>query len=456
MAQLIELLAERGAIRIGDDMFDCDAHSDGSIEVGGHTVRPITLAERHHAVSAMSPADGDTSGSSGARSERLAVLIGDVALAPPGQPYIVGAPGGPDVSLRRVLDAIALYLAGAMKTGSLMHTMVLATRSMGSESGASTPARVADEVADALADALRGGAAAPASSTSEGAGWTTIAYGAPADPRTPDDIDAGGLDARAVRHLLAARLLARAETPFDAELAAELIAQPTAVGSTDEPHAPITASASSDGPTNNRGGKRRVDRWGSAVVDPWGPGESAAARTVSAGPGAPAPSPPPSTFEAAQSARWPVASGGFNASEVTSGVQPGPDAAPSMHHDLIPAHSGRSVQPVAPGAVHGRDRAASLAPLLALASESDALRRAALAADPHGPAARPASGRSLARSGPQPTSPGVAPDATARARGGTIAADVTATSAAASPERSGLDMTAAALHRAADLRGVPR
>jgi hypothetical protein len=194
---LVEVLAD--AVQVGTTRYPGGPTPEGGLTAAGHAVRPVTLAERERVLAFVGGIGGERPA---ARARRLAQLLGEHACP---------SAAGLDPTLRAALDALALHLAGAALDGPLVRTTVLLRRFVGQ--GAETMGALA---ADRLAEQLGARLAA------DDGGWTTISFAPSAGP--PAETSA------AVRDQLAARLLARAALPLEDGVVAALLGDPVPTG----------------------------------------------------------------------------------------------------------------------------------------------------------------------------------------------------------------------------------
>lgn len=476
MGGAVELVAG-GEVRVGDARFPGEVLPDGRVVVLGVVLRRLGLAERDRLVRLVA---GLVPGPDDART--LAGLVLAAASAP-GRPLPAGGPS------RAAVEAVALHLAGAALDGSLARTRLLAARSAGAAAD-DLPAADADALAAGLADAVV-----------DDDGWTRLVLdGAVERGGTPGD----------VRDRLAGALLARAAEPLEPALARALLLAPgadvpdDAAGtggwgtgpstSADDAwsHASAAHRWSGGAPTgvpavhDDPGGARRAP--GSDGVDGAGsgaPGWSAAAAT---GPLQPSPAgwpddaapgrdaqhpagPAPGPRTAPATAPGPAAGHGPAGTPGSSAVAAGPGAAravPGPPAATRPAARASGVTPSAarPSPSPGVDRWGAPVPVV--------LRGRAGAgvpprAGPHG-TTRVAASRSAVpggRPGARPVPSGThAPvdEPTAPPPGGTVAdrgatrwrATTRPTACDAPGTTPDAEALAAALHRAADLRGLRR
>ena len=174
------------AVRVGDARVPCRVEQGSVVVVLGDRLRPLTLGERALALSlgaeGLARAVWQLSGGSAARWR--------------------------SIEEQAVVEAVALYLAGAANSVSLHLAVVAAGRYLGG------PARV-EALGATIADDLAASLASGEESRAE-AGWTVIRIGA-ADEAAGDRADLR--EPASVRAALVAALLERAELPFSPEVA---------------------------------------------------------------------------------------------------------------------------------------------------------------------------------------------------------------------------------------------
>lgn len=199
MTAAIRLLSDRGELMVGDTAFPGGAAPDGGLTVAGHSVVPITLAQREMLVAL---AVGDP------HAIRLASLVANAAAGPMEDV-------GDAAVLRAAVEAVALFLAGAEVPGPLARTSLLVGRVMGPAA-----ARVAASEADRIAGALAAELVTPPAGGASDDGWTSISY-EPAATAGPSGGAAESVER--VRDRLAAQLIARDAVPLGPELLAALL-----------------------------------------------------------------------------------------------------------------------------------------------------------------------------------------------------------------------------------------
>lgn len=202
MTPLVQFLASRHEITVGDLTFTGDVALDGRVTIAGRTVRPLTLGEREQLMARATGPD---------RPQEVAHLVGDAATD--------GIPD-PAAEVRAAVEAVALELAGASMAGPLTRTLLLVARAMGGPSAAvmAMNARDADQLAATLVVALANRTRRQENPTDDG--WTTLAYH---PTRAHTDSPGDRATAAGTRDRLAARLVARADELLDPDDVAALL-----------------------------------------------------------------------------------------------------------------------------------------------------------------------------------------------------------------------------------------
>jgi len=183
------------AVRVGDTRVPCRAEQGSVVVVLGDRLRPLTLGERELALSL---------GAEGLARAVWQLSGGNAALSR-------------SIEEQAVVEAVALYLAGAANTAGLHLAVVVAGLYLGD------PAR-AQALGAAIADDLAASAAAGVPERHAEPGWTVLRIGA------DDRLEDAGEDLRdpaVVRAALVAALLERAELPVPPELADSTPVDPT-------------------------------------------------------------------------------------------------------------------------------------------------------------------------------------------------------------------------------------
>jgi hypothetical protein len=193
------------SVRVGDARVACHVEQGGVVVVLGDRLRPLTVGERALAV--------------GLGAGGLARVVWQLSAG-------YAAPSR-SAEEQAVVEAVALYLAGAANTASLHLSLVVAARYLGDPARAQV---LGATIADDLAARLPSGAADPAET-----GWTVLRVSEDGEAGEPDDAGAELHDPVGVREALVAALLDRAELPVPPELAdaAPMAPPPPAVASSD-------------------------------------------------------------------------------------------------------------------------------------------------------------------------------------------------------------------------------
>lgn len=193
MADVAVEFVDGGNVRIGTTVRAVAPRAGGGFVLDGVEIRPLPLAERAQLLAAVD--DGSVAEG---LAERVAEMVGAAAT---------------DSALKErshEIDALALHLAGASGDGPLRGTELLTGRALGSAQAARLTAAEADLLAASLHDALNVGAA-----SSGDTGWTTIEF---ADLESTENPVAAGETSSAVRLRLAKNLIGRHRAPLPPEL----------------------------------------------------------------------------------------------------------------------------------------------------------------------------------------------------------------------------------------------
>lgn len=202
---------EADAVRVGAARVPCHVEGGGVVVVLGDRLRPVTLGERALALSL---------GAAGVARALWRLSGGTTTRSRPDEQAIV--------------EAVALYLAGAANSTSLHLSLMVASRSFGDPVAAQAlGAAIADDLAAGLAS---GGPGSPAE-----AGWTVLRV---EEAAAPVEDGADLRDPASVRAELVAALLDRAELPPPPEPAdAAPVASAARGVAAPSPTRPVEASA---------------------------------------------------------------------------------------------------------------------------------------------------------------------------------------------------------------------
>lgn len=232
----IEILSGQ-ALRIGGTTVGVAPRPGGGFMVGTVAVRPLPLGERAQLLSLV-----DDGSPIAELAERVADMIGTAARTAEDATEPASAPRSHLAS--EIVDAIALHLAGASGQGALRQTELVAHRALGVHEASRLTAIDADQLTAGLLDGLQHAAPAP---TAADDGWTTITFADGAE-HSPDVDGTVTMNPAAVRLELARRLVERHRAAIDPELAllALSIEDPSTVPADARHHA--VATPGHDGP----------------------------------------------------------------------------------------------------------------------------------------------------------------------------------------------------------------
>lgn len=415
----------RGVVHVGGDTFEATVADAAELEVAGRRLRPLTLAERELVIDLVGGAHDDVDAVA-LTVAKLATVSGDVG----------------STAERLATEAVALHLAGADMSGALAVSSFVARRSLGAEAGG-----VAAIEADRLADAVARVHGEDAHESGE-SGWTTISYDGPAAAPGASVLPRAG--PREVRDEYVRALLGRANASVPTGLARWLLEPDTIAGGDemDPPGGwPDTRTRPAPAPEEPETAAPEVER------DRWGARAEAPTRAQPPS-GAFGESRPP--VEAMSGGRVPAARD--DRGRLDAGASGGATASEPPAAGSVPASSAATASPAGPGTrpwpgdhVHHYPGT----PDAAAGVSSTGARSAGRARPSPAPAWRPSA------AGHRAVEAAGTPRPVAAARRSEWGPDHRPPAPAAVPDSRGsaaaeAEGLAAALHRAADARGVPR